>query len=206
MVKRTVQIGALFVLVALLASCATRQPLRGQEAKGFDTKLSTYAYIEEGEIVTFIVDTRPARDKDGRAYMPFEIAIANHGLRRLTLTLESFTLLDKEGNRYPAASPRELLESYDMLDYDRNLAELDGIVFNRFGALARYESNFSPTRTTAVYGTNIVRDAVYLPKHGYLIDFVYFPVPPTGVRDQPFELFLDSPDLEDPVFVKFEVL
>ena len=72
-------------------------------------------------------------------------------------------------------------------------------------SLARYPSNFSPTRALSVGGTNIVRDLVSLPKHGFLIDFIYFPAPATGIRDQPFELFVDSPDLETPVFVKFEV-
>ena len=92
-----------------------------------------------------------------------------------------------------------------MLDFDRNLAEIEGITFNRFGAMARYPSNFSPTRTRSVGGTNIVRDLVALPRHGYIIDFIYFPAPLTGIRDQQFELFVDSPDLTDPVFVKFEV-
>jgi hypothetical protein len=205
MVRRMLRLATCFALCAVISSCATRQPIRGQETSGLDRKLSTYAYFEEGDIVTLIVDTRPARDKDGSPYMPLEIAVANHGLRRLALTLESFTLIDKEGNRYPAATPRELLQGYDMLDFDRNLAELEGIVFNRFGALARYPSHFSPTRTTPIHGSNIVRDLIALPKHGYVIDFIYFPVPRTGIRDQPFELFLDSPDLTDPVFVKFEI-
>ena len=139
------------------------------------------------------------------SYVPFEIAVANHRLRRLVLTLESFTLIDKHGNRYPAATPRELLQGYDMLDFDRNLVEIEGIVTTRFGAMTRFASNFSPTRTTTIAGSNIVRDLVALPKQGYLIDLIYFPAPLTGIRDQQFELFLDSPDLEHPVFVKFEV-
>ena len=200
-----VRVGILLLLGALLSSCATRQPVRGQEARGFDRKLSTFAYVEQGDIVTLIVDTRVARDKDGQPYMPLEIAVANHGLRKLTLTRESFTLIDGTGQRYPMASPRELLQGYDMLDFDRNLAELEGIVFNRFGASARYPSNFSPTRTGLVGRSSLVRDLVALPKHGYLIDFIYFPAPKTGILNQPFELFLDSGDLEDPVFVKFEV-
>jgi hypothetical protein len=203
--RATLWIGALLATCLLASSCGMRQPIRGQETSGFDPKLSTFAYIEEGDILTLIVDTRPARDKDGSSYVPLEIAIANHGLRQLTLTLESFTLIDGEGNRYPAAGARELLEGYGMLDFDRNLGELEGIVFNRFAAMPRYPSNFSPTRTVSVAGSNLVRDLVSLPRHGYLIDFVYFPAPKTGVRDQPFELFLDSPDLAEPVFVKFEV-
>jgi len=203
--RTTVLIGAVLAVCAIASSCGTRRPIRGQEMTGFDPKLSTFAYIEEGDLLTLIVDTRPTRDKDGSSYVPLEIAIANHGLRKLALTLESFTLVDGEGNRYPAAGARELLENYGMLDFDRNLGELEGIVFNRFAAMPRYPSNFSPTRTLSVSGSSLVRDLVVLPRHGYLIDFVYFPAPKTGVRDQPFELFLDSPDLVDPVFVKFEV-
>jgi len=205
MKRRTFCIGILLVLGLLGAACATRQEVRGQAVKGFDEKLSTFAYIEDGDLVTLIVDTVVARDKDGQPYVPFEIAIANRWLRKLTLTLESFTLIDQDGNRYPSATPRELLQGYPMLDFDRNLAELEGVLYNRFGAMARYPSHFSPTRTTTVGGTNLVRDVVSLPKHGYLIDFIYFPVPATGVRDQSFELFLDAPELDDPVFVKFEV-
>lgn len=188
-----------------VAGCATRQPLRGQEVHGLDTKLSTFAYVEDGDLVTLAVDTRPARDKDASAYLPLELAIANRGLKRLVLTLESFTLIDSEGRRYPAAGPRELLQNYEMLDFDRNLAELEGILVSKFAALARYPSNFSPTRTTPVSGSNLVRDMVSLPKHGYLIDFIYFPAPATGVRGQTFELFVDSVDLPDPVFLRFEV-
>jgi len=206
MLRSTLGVGAVLALIVLGGGCATRQPIRGQEVSGLDKKLSTFAYMEEGDIVTLIVDTRATRDKDGRPYMPLEIAVANHGLRKLSLTLESFTLLDTQGNRYPAASPRELLEGYDMLDFDRNLAEIEGITFNRFAAMARYPSNFSPTRTVqAGLGDNLVQDYVGLPRHGYIIDFIYFPAPSTGILNQPFELFVDSPSLDEPVFVKFEV-
>ena len=70
-------------------------------------------------------------------------------------------------------------------------------------AYTQYPSNFSPTDNAA--RLEVVRDLVSLPKFGYMIDFIYFPTPPGGIRDQRFELFMDSPDLEDPVFVKFEV-
>jgi hypothetical protein len=202
-VQRTATLAILIALVGTLSACATRQPMRGQEARGFDRKLSTFAYIEEGDLVTVIVDTKAARDRDGRNYMPLEIAILNTGLRQLPLTLESFTLLDGDGNRYPAATARELFDGYEFLDFDRNLAEIGGIVYNKFGAYARYPSNFSPTLTSKP--DNLVRELVSLPKHGYLIDWIYFPEPPGGIRGQPFELFVNSPALQDPVFVKFEV-
>ena len=204
---------AVAVLLPALAllSCAGHQPMRGQQADDLDRKLSYYAFIEDGELITFIVDTRATRYREKSQYIPLEICIANRGLRSLSLTRESFTLIDEEGNRYPAASPRELMHSYEFLDLDRDaLAELEGIIFNRFAAFTRYPSKFSPTRVSnpgrPLSGhSELVRDRVSLPKFGYLLDFIYFPQPVTGLKGRKFEIFLDSPDLEDPVFVKFLV-
>ena len=176
--------------------------MTGQPAPDVDRKLSTFAFIEEGKLATFIVDTRPTRYRDGEKYVPVEVAIANRGVKTLTLTRESFTLSDEKGDRYPCASPKELLENYDFLDLDRNLAELAGIVFNRFGAMTEYPSKLSPTRR-AVGGT--VTDTVELPKFGYMMDMLYFPMPTTGLRGHKFELAMTAPELTDPIFVKFEV-
>lgn len=207
-------IGLLLILAGVVCiawGCAARQPMRGQAADDLDRKLSTFVYIEEGDLLSFIVGTRATRYREKSPYMPLEICIGNRGLKQLTLTRESFTLVDEEGNRYPAASPRELMESYDFLDLDRqSLAELDGIIFNKFATFTRYPSKFSPTRTsnparTLAGSSELVRDMVSLPRFGYLVDFIYFPLPQTGLMNKRFELFLESPDLEDPVFVRFVV-
>jgi hypothetical protein len=193
------------VLVAL-AACAGRQELRGQETSGLDRKLSTFAYIEQGDLMTLIVDTRATRYREATAYIPIEIGIANNGLRQISLTRESFTLIDEDGNRYPAVSPRELIEGYDFLDLDRQqLAELQSIIFNKFATYTRYPSKFSPTRQVTIGGSGLVRDHVALPKYGYILDFLYFPAPQTGLKGHKFELFVDAAELEDPVFVRFEV-
>ncbi len=190
----------------LVASCATRQPMTGTVAPDVDRKLSTFAYIEEGKLATLIVDTRPTRYRENEGYVPVEIAIANRGVKQLSLTRESFTLADEKGNRYPCASPKELLANYDYLDLDRNLAELSEIVFNRFGAMTEYPSKFSPTRRTSRPGeSTVVTDNVQLPKFGYLMDMLYFPMPTTGLRGHRFELTMTAPELTDAVFVKFEV-
>jgi hypothetical protein len=197
--QRSVWLG--MALAAGVCACAGRREVRGLEVAGLDRKLSTFAYIEQGDLVTFIVDTRPTRYRAGQPYIPIEICVANNGVKRLTLTRESFTLVDEERNRYPAAEPRELMQRYEFLDFDRSLNELQSIVFNKFAAYTRYDSNFSPTRTS----TRLVRDVVTLPRFGYIIDYLYFPSPRTGITDRTFELFLESPELVDPVFVKFMV-
>jgi len=197
---------AAVLLVLAAASCATRQPMTGQAASDVDRKLSTFAYIEDGKLVTFIVDTRATRYREKERYIPVEIAIAVRGVKQLTLTRESFTLSDDAGGRYPCASPRELLENYDYLDLDRNLAELSEIVFNRFAAMTFYPSKLSPTRRPSRPGESaVVTDNVQLPRFGYLMDMIYFPTPTTGLKGHKFELTMTAPELTEPIFVKFEV-
>jgi hypothetical protein len=193
--------------VLLLAACAGRSDLRGQTATGLDRKLSTYAYIEDGDLLDLIVGTRPARYRDDSSFMPLEIAIANRRLKQLTLSRESFILVDEDGNRYPCASPKELLEGYDFLDWDRqpSVSELYALIDTKYAAFTRYPSKFSPTRLMKSSRYGVVLDRVALPKFGYLMDMLYFPAPPTGIKGHRFELFVSAPELQDPVFVKFEV-
>ncbi|HEX4823320.1 MAG TPA: hypothetical protein VFV19_03335 [Candidatus Polarisedimenticolaceae bacterium] len=193
--------GPLTLLVLTLAACATRQPMTGQTAPSTDRKLSKFAFIEEGKLVTLIVDTRATRYREKEKYVPVEIAIANRGVKQMALTRESFTLTDEKGARYPCASPKELLDNYEFLDLDRDLQELPEIVFNRFGAMNPYPSKFSPTRSV---GT-VVTDHVELPRYGYVIDMLYFPAPATGLKGHKFELAMTAPELADPIFVKFFV-
>jgi hypothetical protein len=195
----------ILVLLAVVTGCATRREIRGQAVDGLDRKLSTFAYIEDGDLVDFIVATKATRYRDGEPYVPIEVGVANRGLKQLTLSRESFVLIDAEGNRYPAAGPSELMQSYEFLDLDQRLLELRGVVDTKYAAMTPYPSKFSPTRAASSRRSNLVRDTVSLPRFGYMLDILYFPAPSTGVKDQRFELFLQAPELPDPVFVKFEV-
>ena len=77
----------------------------------------------------------------------------------------------------------------------------------RVANFTRYPSLFSPVTdpVASSQGSTIVRDAVTLPRFGYLIEFIYFPRPAGGIVGKKFELFMESPDLKDPVFVRFIV-
>lgn len=197
---------ALFFAIALGSACATRQPIVGQQTSGADRKLSTFVFLEEGKLGTLLVGTRPSQYRREDPYVPFEISVANRGLERLTLTRESFTLVDDTGRRYPCAGPGELMSGYQFLDLDRRLQEIGEIVFNRFSAMTRYPSQFSPLRQgSTVPGTStLVRDAVYLPRFGYMIDVIYFPMPEGGIPSgRAFELFVDAPELDQPIYCKF---
>ncbi len=199
---------AVLTLLALLtaSSCAMHRAPKAREIGGTDRKLSTFAFIEEGKLVSFIVDTRPTRYRADSPYIPVEIAIANRGLKSLSLTRESFTLVDENGKKYPVVEPRELLDKYQELDLDPNLTELRHMIFNRFATFTYYPSRFSPTRDVAPRGqSSLVTDRVSLPQFGYLTDMIYFPTPDTGLMDHRFELWMRAPELPDPVFVKFAV-
>ena len=197
---------ALAIAVGSVA-CLGRTEIRGVETTGLDRKLSTFAFIEEGDIVSFIVSTRATRNREKSAFIPLEVCVANRGLKTLTLTRESFILFDEQGNRYHSASPRDLMEAYNFLDQDRGLGDLPEIVFNRFAVFNRYPSSFSPTRMRGRrFGSGTVRDRVSLPRFGFMIDFIYFPMPTTGLLDHKFELHLEAEELPHTIFVKFMVL
>ena len=53
--------------------------------------------------------------------------------------------------------------------------------------------------------STVVTDNVQLPRYGYLMDMIYFPMPVTGLKGHAFELTMTAPELPDPIFVKFEV-
>jgi hypothetical protein len=198
------RLAGLILSLLVMWGCVGREPITGQPVDGLDRKLSTFAWIEEGDLLTFIVDTRATRYRENEAYIPIEFAIANRGLRSLTLTAESFTLVDSDGKRYPAASPEELFENYRFLEFDRlqGMAELEGLLVDKFSAYTRYQSQFSPA-PGSIRGT--VHPTTHIPKFGYIIDLIYFPRPQTGIMGQEFELFVEAPQLEDPIFSRFMV-
>lgn len=192
--------------VALAASCAGRREMAGPEASDLDPRLSKFVYIEGGNLVDLVVATKATRYRDGEPFVPIEIAVANRGLKQLSMTRESFVLLDADGNRYPAAGPTELRESYPFLDMDQRLGELESVLRARYAAFTRHPGSFSPSRTVRRGSSGVVHRQVSLPRFGYMIDMLYFPTPSTGVKNRRFELFLWAPELPDPVFVRFEVL
>jgi hypothetical protein len=191
------------VLVSLAGTACLRHETIESEmpAERVDRKLSRFAFLEDGRLAAFVVSTQATMFREKEKYIPLEFCIANRDLNELSIVRESFTLVDEEGNRYPVAQPKELLDGYPHLDQDRQrFSELYGLVSTRFSAFNQYPSKLTPTRSGRP-----VQDETDVPKFGVAIDFLYFPTPPTGVRGKRFELFLDTPQLEDPLFVRFTV-
>ncbi len=193
-----VMIPSLFI--SILLGCVTAKYTE-RDVSGLDPKLDMFTYIEEGDLVALVVSTHATRIREGDEYIPIEISVANKGLNNLTLTRESFTLIDELGNKYPMVASKELLENYDKQDFDLRLSHILGVVIHKFELYTPEESNFAPERMS----TRIVIDKVELTKFSYMVDMIYFEHPVTGLKGKKFELFLTASELEEPIFVKFMV-
>jgi hypothetical protein len=187
---------ALTAMFLALPACSTGSK---RAPSDLDRKLSQSSYVEEGKLMALIVGTRVTRQREERPYIPFEVAVVNKALASISFTAESFTLVDSEGNRYSTVGFDELRNDYGNVDIDRRLEEVAPTVRGTYQA---YEE--IPSSLTGSFDRPIVQK-MFLPKFSYMVDMIYFPTPAGGVKGKRFELFLNAPELQDPVFVKFEV-
>jgi hypothetical protein len=191
---------AVAVAVALLASACVPRPA-GVSADAIDPKLTLTSFIEDGAVVALVVGTKPAYTVHDRNYIPFEVAVVNKGLDSVSLSRELLVLVDAEGNRYPVVGPDELRREYKgSIDTDQRLTESLGVLLGKYQTYEYVPSNLTPS-----FDRPVELDRVFLPRYSWTHDFVYFATPPGGVRGERFELFLNSPELPDPVFVRFQV-
>ena len=188
------------MVLFLMCGCASGRRPAGDEDGYLARKFALSSYIEEGDLVALIVGARQAGIVKESDYMPLEIGVANKGLSQLTLTPESFVLVDEDGNRYPAIPSTELYREYRRVDVDRRLGEILPVLLGRFPLYSLVPSNFTPSFD---FPAPLKRPV--LQRHALMQDLIYFPSPATGVRGRTFELFLSSPELESPVFVRFRV-
>ena len=200
MKKHIFPLFALLFLVISMTGCITTRYTE-RDTSGLDRRLDSFTYIEEGDLMALCVSTYATRFREEDKYIPLEVAIANRGLRNLTLTRESFTLIDEEGNRYSLVPSKELLENYEKQDFDRRFAHIFSVVIAKFELYTQAQSNFEPERMSS----RIVIDKVELPKFFYMVDMLYFDQPKTGLKGKKFELFITAKELEEPIFVKFMV-
>jgi hypothetical protein len=193
----------LALMAVLSSSCVPAMSTKSEIVAGgnLDDKLAHSTWIADGDI-TLIASSRATRFRLKQAYVPVEIAIVNRGLKSLSLTRESFSLIDARGNRYPAVDGKELEEKYKgSVDLDRErFTEAAPIVFGKYASYTHVPSNFSPG-----FDNSIARDHVFLPRYSYIVDFVYFPSPEGYTNGEPLELRVSAPELPDPVFIRFTV-
>lgn len=208
--SRTNAIRRGLAIAVLALSCATAGCVPALQTESeivaagrLDAKLANSAWIADGEQVALVVSSRATRFRLKRAYVPVEVAVVNRGLKSLSLSRESFTLVDVRGRRYPLAGRKELGEGYrGSVDLDRrSFPEIEAIALAKYQSFSRIPSNFSPGFNNA-----IALDRVFLPRLAYMVDFLYFPTPEEYVPGEPLELRVAAPELENPAFVRFTVV
>ncbi|MDH3627918.1 MAG: hypothetical protein OEV00_01665 [Acidobacteriota bacterium] len=160
-------------------------------------KLDTTSFIEDGRRLSLIVGTRAAIQRLDRDFIPLEIAVVNRGFAGLTLTPESFALVDADGRRYPAVSGGTLKKAYGNIDVDRRLSVLSSILRARH---AFYTPVDGPL--TASFDRPFVRD-IKLHRFSFATEIVYFPRPTGDVAGQQLRLIMKTRELDEPVVVSF---
>lgn len=192
------------LMLALALGCTTLRSNKTDfaQADALDKKLSRFSYIEEGKVLGFAVDVEAARYREDTPYFPLQVAVANKSMKKLTVKRESFWLVDSEGNRYSLAGVRELSENYSVVGMDKRFTEFQSVLLSRWPSFLKLPSNFFPGEGLR---SGVAFDQVELPSFAYFTDMIYFPHPETGVVGQRFELFLDTEELEEPVFLKFKI-
>ncbi len=173
-------------------------PTRDPDKAWAHPTLSISSFIEHGEQVTLVVGTRPAFIRRDKAYMGLEFAVSNNGLESLTVSRESFTLLDSQGRQYPAVDPEELRDAGYSVDLDRRLGEMLPVLVDRFQSYEYVRSNFTPG-----YADPVERSPVYLPRFSWTYGFIYFPYPPDAQKNQRYELLFKAPEVDDTIVIRF---
>jgi len=188
-------------ILAVSGACVTGG--RSQLATPADTEqpspsLARGIYYEEGSLVFFAVNVELARFQLDKELLPLEIAVANKGLEKLTVGPEGITLHEVGGGKaWPMASPEESVSSSLRSSFDRQLqpVSLLEVVKQRFRAFT-----YVPT-TLAERGGNIsMTRTAEMARNTWTMSQVWFPNPGGDLKGKLFEVWLEAPELDQPVF------
>jgi hypothetical protein len=197
-----------FLLFIFLSGCAWQSSQSPESAPVPEqVRLSRHMYYTEGKLVFLLVNTFPSTAHFDEEFVPLEIAVANKSLKALTINPEEgITLRRRDGHAWPAASLQEHARLKMRSDFDRRLDPNDLLeIMNTRYSLYRYMApNFgfaSRTRLRDRYFSRVLT----LPKYAYTVGYVLVTNPggPEALAGQTYELWLSSPELEDPVFATF---
>jgi hypothetical protein len=194
-----------FLLSFSLLICCGGNNVRDESSSGGGERQGGSIYQGEDEHLIIVVDVELARRRMEQKYFPLSIKIANKRLPGLTLTRNSFILIDE--NRIPYYMPGvvELKKNYNMLASDSRFRSQTGLLGDQlvssFSYYRKAESHFFPQTA----GAGRVFDEVYVRQRGYMEDLIYFPMPPGGIEGKVLILRIDAEELEVPADIAFTV-
>jgi hypothetical protein len=197
--SRVVRIAA--VLLLLSGCVISKNP--GTAPGEISPKLALSTYYEEGTQLAIIVGVRPALFRKERTYVPIEISVVNKGLPAVTVSRESFVLVNPEFDSYPAVSSEELRKANVTRDLDGRLGEIESVVARRYGQLGRGTYGRVMSNLTPGFDNAIARNPVHLGRFTYLVDMIYFPNPGLDKKVGPYDLLIRVPELPSPLVVRF---
>ena len=200
---------SLGILASTTSGCATFKGQLPQE-EGLHPRLTRWTYLERGNLAALAVDVQAALKREDSEYVPLGVGVANLRIPKVRLNRESFTLVDEAGRRYALASVQEVRELGQLMNYDLRLSRNFGEVFSTtYQPWPRRASAFFPVpgvSSDPIFPRrSLVNDRIELSNSSYMIDVLYFPHPEGELVGSYFELWMDSEDLEEPLFVKFRV-
>ena len=189
------------VVLAATAGCVGRGTGSYTGRSPASPTLAPGIHFEEGDLAFFAVNVYLARLSLKDDLLPLEIAVANKALDRLTVAPELIILRDENGNRWPVATVEESAGKSLQSKFTRNLQPvpfLDTIRL-RFSA-------YQPLPATYGFrpGDYVMTRTVEMRKKTWIYAQIWFPNPGGELKGKQFEVWLNSPELPDPIFTTIQ--
>lgn len=189
------------LLAIVLLLCGASPAIAQAHDQGTSEESAYFVYREKAEDVTFLVDAFSAYFAEGQPYVPLHVGVARFKGSTLELTLESFRLVDSEGNSVYPAPFADLSHDYERLQQDKQLMiERPMSVGDEFSILSPISATFYPVTQSPRMAT----ERVELPNGTWWQDSIYFPMPPAGLGGV-MSMDLRLKGLDAPITVRFEV-
>jgi hypothetical protein len=192
--------GIVLATIVLAAGCVMSRstaPDTTPSAQVASETLAPSIFYEEGKLLFLGVNVHIARFSLDAELLPVEIAIANKGIEQLSVSPEHITLRSLDGKAWPVASAEESSGSSLRSSFDRQLmpVSFDDVVKLRFPNYKYKPSTFNLRR-----GNQNMTRTVDMRRNTWTRAQIWFPNPGGELKGKLYEVWLDSPELPEPVF------
>jgi len=187
----------LLALLLIVSSDSAAFAAPPETSKSFS--FATYKERDDRTIV--LVSTLTAAVFERAPFVPLQVAVGVRGRGpTLTVSAESFELIDRDGQHYPMPSYDELLAAGNLLERVELVRNQNPIVIGQqFANSTPVASGFFPAP-----GTRILIPRVYMPRETFFNTLIYFPTPDGGLEGV-LTLRFQAEGLPEPIDVRVEV-